>query len=265
MAKHRPKGKRTRPSTAPKKRDPNALVNKLPKGKTEQQGTADLIVEGVALNALAVKTWAAPLIKGSNETDIDVTSLVLALDDTVGRVHGGSLADAEGLLASQAVVLNAIFVHLAQLGKQATLLDHYEKHMRLAFKAQAQCRSTCETLAALKNPPVFARQANISSGPQQVNNGPVLNAAPTRAAIQESEPNKLSEAVVDGERVDGRTEGTTGKGNSGLATVGTLDGTEDTTGKGACVPQRLPRRRTADAARTRETTQRAHAGASDGT
>ena len=233
-----------------KKRDPNALVNRLPKGKTEDQGTADLIVEGVALNALAVKTWAAPLIKGSNETDIDVTSLVLALDDTVGRVHGGSLADAEALLVSQAVVLNAIFVHLAQLGKQATLLDHYEKHMRLAFKAQGQCRATLETLAVLKNPPVFARQANISSGPQQVNNGPVLNAASARAE-PESAPNKLLEAIVDGERVDGRTEGSASTSDSAVATVATFDGTADATGKSARIAQRLPRRRAGERSRTR--------------
>jgi hypothetical protein len=44
--------------------------------------------------------------------------------------------------------------------------------MRLALKGQAQCRSTLETLVALKNPPVvIAGQANISTGPQQVNNG----------------------------------------------------------------------------------------------
>jgi hypothetical protein len=30
------------------------------------------------------------------------------------------------------------------------------------MKAQGQCRATCETLAVLKNPPVFARQANIA-------------------------------------------------------------------------------------------------------
>jgi len=248
-AKKTPESTRNKSKTS-RKRDPNALVNKLPKGKTEEQGTADLVVEGVALNALAVKTWAAPLIKGSNETDIDVTSLVLALDDTVGRVHGGSLADAEALLVSQAVVLNAIFVHLAQLGKQATLLDHYEKHMRLAFKAQGQCRATLETLAVIKNPPVFARQANISSGPQQVNNGPVLHAAPTRAE-PETAPKKLLEAIVDGERVDGRTEGSASTSDSAVATVGTFDGTADATGKSARIAQRLPRRRAGDRSRTR--------------
>jgi len=47
-----------------------------------------------------------------------------------------------------------------------------ETYMRLALKAQSQCARTIEVLAAMKNPPVvFAKQANISHGHQQVNNG----------------------------------------------------------------------------------------------
>ena len=66
-------------------------------------------------------------------------------------------------------------------------MDEYieatERYMRLALKAQGQCRATLETLAAIKNPPVvFARQANFANGPQQVNNNP------TRAEIPESPP-----------------------------------------------------------------------------
>lgn len=50
-------------------------------------------------------------------------------------------------------------------------LDAADRYMRLALKAQGQCRTTLETLAAIKNPPVvFAKQANIANGPQQVNN-----------------------------------------------------------------------------------------------
>ena len=252
-----------KPKRSDPKRDPRALVNKLPIGKTKEQGTADLVVEGVAMNALAVQAWAGPLIKSRDETEIDLTSLVLALDDTVERVRGGSLADAEALLMSQAVVLNAIFVHLGQLGKQATLLDPYEKHMRLAFKAQAQCRATCETLAAIKNPPVvFTRQANIAQGPQQVINGPVVNGAPARAAIQESAPNKLLEA--HGERLDGDTTDAAGGGNQAMATVGALDGTADARGKGAGLSQRLPRRRAGEVPRARQTANRAHAGSARG-
>ena len=70
--------------------------------------------------------------------------------------------------------------------------------MRLALKAQAQCRATIETLAALKNPPiVIARQANISNGPQQVNNGPAV----PRADDSSNQPNELLE-TDHGKRLD---------------------------------------------------------------
>jgi hypothetical protein len=50
-----------------------------------------------------------------------------------------------------------------------TIVDQIDRFTRLALKAQGQCRATIETLALMKNPPtVFARQANIAHGPQQV-------------------------------------------------------------------------------------------------
>ena len=63
-----------------------------------------------------------------------------------------------------------------------------ETYVRLALKAQAQCRATLETLATIKNPPVvYARQANIAAGRQQVNNGPGsrpwLSPMPSQAVI----------------------------------------------------------------------------------
>ena len=56
-------------------------------------------------------------------------------------------------------------------------------YLRLALKAQSQCRATLATLAAVKNPqPVaFVRQANIAHGPQQVNNAAAAEAS--RAGI----------------------------------------------------------------------------------
>jgi hypothetical protein len=60
--------------------------------------------------------------------------------------------------------------------------------MRLALKAQSQCRATVQTLAEIKHPAViYARQPNVTSGPQQVNNG-VLS----RARETETEQSKLS-------------------------------------------------------------------------
>ncbi len=40
-------------------------------------------------------------------------------------------------------------------------MPNIEGFMRMALRAQSQCRTTLETLAAIKNPPsVYARQAN---------------------------------------------------------------------------------------------------------
>ena len=91
--------------------------------------------------------------------------------------------------------------------------------MRLALKAQAQCRATIETLAAMKNPPVvIARQANISNGPQQVNNG-----EPTRRAEKsDNRPNGLLEHRVE-TRMDFGAAGTPVGGNQKLVTVEASD------------------------------------------
>ena len=90
-----------------------------------------------------------------------------------------------------------------------------ESYLRLALKAQAQCRATIETLADMKNPPVvIARQANISNGPQQVNNG-----QPPRAANSETSPNELLEKA-DGQRLDAEATGAASTGDTKLVAVG---------------------------------------------
>jgi hypothetical protein len=89
--------------------------------------------------------------------------------------------------------------------------------MKLALKAQAQCRATIETLAAIKNPPVFAKQANIANGPQQVNNG---SAHPPRADENTTSPNKLLEQS-DEQRLDPGTPPTAVRSDPALVAVET--------------------------------------------
>jgi hypothetical protein len=76
--------------------------------------------------------------------------------------------------------------------------------LRLALKAQSQCRATLETLAVIKNPPQlsFVRQANIGHA-VRVNNGPPIAALPG-AGENENHPSKLLEAPHV-ERLDSRT------------------------------------------------------------
>jgi len=144
----------------------------------------------------------------------------------------------EALLISEAIALNAMFANLvlrAQMN-MGEYLDAGDRYMRLALKAQSQCRATLETLATIKNPPtVFAKQANIAHGPQQVNNGIPL----ARAGNSKSEPNKLLEAY--GERLDARTSDSAGASDQNLAPVGTVHRSEDCGRQGTVGPKRISR------------------------
>ena len=91
----------------------------------------------------------------------------------------------------------------------------------------------------MKNPPLFAKQANITAGPQQVNNGIITNRV-SRAEIQESAPNKLLDSHV--ERVDERTAGETAEGNPILGALEARDRAAVSRREAASIPQRLSRR-----------------------
>ena len=69
-------------------------------------------------------------------------------------------------------------------------MENLDRYLRLALKAQSQCRATLETLAVIKNPPVvYVRQANVTTGPQEVNN---VMPVPSRAREIEIEQSKQS-------------------------------------------------------------------------
>ncbi len=99
-------------------------------------------------------------------------------------------------------------------------MPNIEGFMRLALRAQSQCRATLETLATIKNPPViYAKQINQTTGPQQINNG---TAAPSRKREIETETNKLSEGTHELLQ-DTRASGTTSGIDTTLETLGALD------------------------------------------
>ena len=104
----------------------------------------------------------------------------------------GDLSRPEAMLVAQAHTLDALFGNLirrSQNNSSAGYLEAAETYMRLVLKAQGQAARTIEALAELKNPRAvsFVQQSNITTGPQQINNGTV---APTRAGENENERNK---------------------------------------------------------------------------
>lgn len=137
---------------------------------------------------------AASVIKQYGGENYEINALVQELTSQVDAVNRGDMGRVGGMLVAQAHTLDELFNTLARrsyLNMNGGYLDAAERYLRLALKAQSQCRATLETLAEVKNPrPVaFVKQANIANGLQQVNNG---MPAP-RAQKNETEQSKLSE------------------------------------------------------------------------
>lgn len=98
--------------------------------------------------------------------------------------------------------------------------------MRLALKAQAQTVRTIEVLATIKNPPVvFAKQANISHGHQQVNNA-TTTPTPTRAGKTINKQNELLSEDHHATLDPGRTAAASGA-NRAVEAVGAINRPED--------------------------------------
>lgn len=125
-------------------------------------------------------------------------SLVTELSRHVENVKAGNMNRPEAMLMMQAHSLDAIFNTLAQKAGAniGTHRDAAETYLRMALKAQAQCRTTLETLAEIKAPrsTQFIKQQNVANQ-QQVNNGAAAaGAAPSSPAHEKNSaipPNEL--------------------------------------------------------------------------
>lgn len=163
-------------STRKKKADPAATGPKSKRLELEAPSDKSrdaLLAEVAFVPEMTAATLVTDFSKGILG-ELSLTDTVAVLKEKVGGVQRGSMKEAEAILASQAFALNTIFTELARRSalNMGQYLDASERYMRMALKAQGQCRATLETLAAIKNPPVvIAKQANVTTGPQQINNG----------------------------------------------------------------------------------------------
>jgi len=153
-----------------------------------------------------------------------------------------SPSQVERMLFGQAAALQSLFVRLTEGALGAETVPNYDLKFRYALRAQSQCRATLETLAAIENPPVvFARQANVAHGPQQVNNG-------LARAEDVSSPNELSGEASE-LRQNGGTPEFAGATDSRMAAVGTLYGSAHSRWKKKVVTKRLEGRQPARTSR----------------
>lgn len=188
-------------------------------GETREQQIAKIAAAGLVENAATVQDFSKATLG-----EIGITEAFHALRDRADAMSRGDLSGAEAMLTAQASSLNAIFAEMARraAANMGEYLGATETYLRLALKAQAQCRATLETLATIKaGPVVIARQANIAHGPQQVNNGGATGRADARAGDSERAKKELL-GVSDGERLDAGTAGTAGGSNPALEAVGTV-------------------------------------------
>jgi hypothetical protein len=166
--------------------------------------------------------------------DIDSPTLLETLRDQSAAANKGDLSHAEAMLMNQASSLQALFVRLSERAMEQSHMPHLEGFMRMALRSQNQCRMTLETLATIKNPPViYAKQANIANGPQQVNNATVPQ-QPAHAVKNQNQQNELLEAHPY-EPLDTRAPGTPSRVDPAMATVGAIDGATDTSREGGFV------------------------------
>lgn len=214
--------KRGKSSVAKQKPAGGKLETALPEPVDRREALAKMALRP-SVNAAAVVEIYAKSTLGQQ----DLGSLVEALVDGIDDVWKGDMKRAEGMLYSQAHALQAIFMNLARRAASQEYLKQWEAYLRMALKAQNQCRMTLETLATLKNPPVVvARQANINNGGvQQVNNGttPAQSVGDTftHAANRDTVKSELLE-VSDGQRMGARATGTAGGTDPELEAVGAV-------------------------------------------
>lgn len=175
-----------------------------------EEVTAKMLTGPFVTNAFTLMKFG----KGS-VGDMKIDNVVKALATSAKAIKANDFAQVEELLTSQALVLNTMFGELSRrsAANMGEYIEASQRYFNMAMKAQNQCRMTLETLSAIKNPPVvYARQANIAHGPQQVNNA---TSAASHAGENRNQPNKLLE-VSDERPMDTGTVTAADKSHSAL-------------------------------------------------
>ncbi len=195
----------------------NTLKINQPKDKTDER-----IMAEVAMQPLASHVITANLFTEGTVGKVDLTESFQVMEDEIKKVQNGDLSTLEATLTAQAVTLDKIFIEMARQAaiNMGQYRDTVAVYMKLALKAQSQCRTTIQALAEIKNPqPVnIVKQANIANGPQQINNGAAQ--PDSRAEKIQNQPNELLEVQHGSQTLDSRATSETIRKDSAMATLG---------------------------------------------
>ncbi len=183
---------------------------------------AEAVLGGMVGNASAALSFASHL-----NADVDLTECVGVVEREISAVNKGDLNKLEGMLTAQAIVLNAIFNNYAKKALASEYVSQLDLNMRIALKAQAQCRTTVEAIGEIKFPKsaTFIRQQNVANQ-QQVNNGV--------DALAHVNPNSCLNGLLTGAvdaKLEQRGAGAASSNDSPVAAVGQINRAKDYRGK----------------------------------
>jgi len=204
-------------STKTTKPQPETLKIKQESGKSEERFMAEVAMKPTPSHVITASIFAEGTVG-----KVDLTASLQVMEEEIKKVQSGDLSGLEATLTTQAITLDKIFIEMAR--RAASNMGQYRDtmavYMKLALKAQSQCRTTLQTLAEIKNPQPLniVKQANIANGPQQINNG--LTASDSRAEKIQNQPNELLEVQHGGQTLDERTTCATISQDPAMATLG---------------------------------------------
>lgn len=184
-------------------------------GKTDSEHCAILATRAPVLAGQVMREFTG------FQDRVELKDLVEELKKVSAEVVEGGMGHLERMLATQAIMLDTLFCNLMGRAGLAGRGKELELYLRLALKAQAQARATAESLAILKNPQPYIRQANIAAGHQQVNNtyAGMPSGKDAHAGDSETGPSKLLEAGNE-QRLDIGAAAAAGRGHQDMAAMG---------------------------------------------
>lgn len=138
-------GSKSTKASGAKQSKPNELKAMNDPNKSKEQVLAEVTMSPFVRNSnLAGKVGGN--VFGDQESSIEETTKIST--ENCKAVRNGDLGNQKDMLTCQATTLDTLFTELA--GRAVNNLGHYpetvERYMRLALKAQSQCKATIEAL-----------------------------------------------------------------------------------------------------------------------
>ena len=139
------------------------------KGRTDDETAERIAKLAVSPEMSSQRVVAASEREQGLDQHLDIPRLMAVLKAESERLSEGKSDDIGPILANQALALQSLFSRLTERALSQSHMSNIEAFMRLALRAQSQCRATLEALSSLnKAPTVFAQQANVATN-QQIN------------------------------------------------------------------------------------------------